>query len=695
MQIQDKYLWLTLSDLKRLGVYRAYEHWVIRGTEGVIYSGSGQAKMVRYDSIPVESRMKMPCEADLLLEAYKEGFLSDAKATEEDIALYRDALLSLMKSEREMEKKARELALAKAIMEVIVKYAKGRQYRAMGMNSSIQFFEWILPVVSSFHIEGLKGIKTGVSLRKKAYSYEKNGYESLINARYGNDNPLKVLPEVQSLLGEVYAQTAFGNTRIQYELNNRIAESGHDLHVSETTVRRYINDTAFQYAYYGEKHGQKAWNNKFDPIIWRKPPSAANMLWLIDGTPIEVYFRARKNTGEWTLKRMYLVVVLDAYAWKVVGYSLGDKETHEMIKTAVKGALIWGNYAKPHQFGYDGAISGELEEWLRSISGHAFSAQIGNARAKVIEPFFMHLFESKCKEWVNFSGLGIRSKKQTSALNDEFLKKNIDKVPERAQAIAQIAQIIADWNGDRRSAGPARNRHILTADNKKERVSPEQAHAMSTNRTPQSYLSFPRQVEICWEWKISRSGKEIERQPYIYSNGGVGIMVEGTEIHYKVPNDTELYMRVIQRTLYVKYLPGDTSRVFLYAEDTPIALAYQAWEAPMALADRTEGDGEKIHKENDFRKQLKTLAKEKRKKGKEVAETVFNTNDIQKSWSDMNPVQESEADYPESDTEDAEGVSKALFANKQRRYKEDINEAEDLMKDLYHVKEEDLLGQSL
>ncbi len=667
MYISNSHIYLSLSDLKEFGLRSNYDNWVALRTKGVIIEGEGHNKAVRYDTIPPQSLKKLPSEAELRQKIAVQMVLGGIKANQEDVAYYRACLLAIMKGDAALEAKAVELAKAKGVVEKTLEAMERGFYKSLGYANIWDILGALLPHVQSLNIEGLKGIKTVKSLYKKVNIYLKEGAESLVNARYGNDTGRKVGAEVQALIGEVYAGTPYGGTRIQYEVNNKLAQTGHELMLSESCIRIYINNSNFRAKYLADKQGKQAWRNEFDPIIWRKPPSKAGLLWFIDGTPIELYYRVKNKRGVWTLKRLYIVVVLDAYSWKVVGYSIGERETHELVKMAVQNAIINENYTPPHQFGYDNAIDGELEKWLCDISGHSFAAAVGNARTKVIEPFFMQLFESKCKDYVNFSGLGIRSKKACSHINPDNLDKNMGLIPEREGLVLQISEVIAAWNDDTRSAGPAANRVV-----KKVRLSPAAAQQRSYDLNPREVLTYERQVEICWQWREYKDGKEWKRQPYIYDNGGVGMTIEGEMHRYTVAEDAETYLQVIQESLYVKYLPLDISKIYLYRGDRPLCEAYAVNRQPMALADREESDAKRWQNTMKFKKDVEKLAKEQREAAKELA-SMF-----------------------EIVTEhDAESRAKAGFALKQPRHKEELNEAEDLMKDLYHVEEDDLIGETL
>ena len=668
MRLQDSTIWLSLQDLQDLGLWEAYRHWLQRDTEGVVIIGEGHGKEVSYDSMPESSRQKVSRE--VLVNKCRQALFAGALVVNTaDVGYFEGVLGRMVKGSVSIAQKAKELACTTALMAWVGEALRRKTYKAMGMQSREDLLQWILNIPEVKGWEGMRGIKTVSSFNKKLFLFQKEGKESLINLRYGNDHPRKMLTDVQALLGEIYTGTPMSTVRMQYRLNNELAESGHSLRISESTVRRYTTDAQFRFAYDAEKFGQKAWNNQFDPIIWRRPPSKAGMLWLIDGTPIELYYKYQKRSGEWTYRRLYLVAVIDAHSWKAVGYAIGYRENNDLLTAAVRDAIRKEGYA-PYQMGYDGAVSEEVEAWLRSICTHAFSSAVGNARAKVIEPFFMHLFETRCKEWVNFSGLGIKSKKQCNQINEDYIRKYWQYFPTEEQLFSQIGQVMEDWNADALSPGPVINRV-----KEKVRYSPSECQQRSLQLQAEIMLPPHRLADIAFEWRM-RPGSQ-ERQSYFYSNGGIEITLRGVEHRYTLPPEAETYAEIVGNSFFVKYDPQNMRAVWLYDGDRQICAAYAVEYMSMALADRTEGEGKLLAEKQQLRKEAKTLAKSNRQKGKALAQATFGVeaSDMKRS---IIPLPEEE-----ESRDDVESSAKAGFALPRTKYKDEANEYEELMKRIF------------
>jgi len=143
------------------------------------------------------------------------------------------------------------------------------------------------------------------------------------------------------------------------------------------------------------REGFQKWRNKFDPVVHRERPSKPNLLWIGDGTPIELYYRTESTNAKGHIKQEYWkrkvgYLVIDAYNDAIMGLSIGDTESTELAKQAWTNACIIQGVL-PYQVKTDNFSKKQLKPFYESIASSKdfyTPSAVGNARDKVIEPFF-------------------------------------------------------------------------------------------------------------------------------------------------------------------------------------------------------------------------------------------------------------------------------------------------------------------
>ena len=76
-----------------------------------------------------------------------------------------------------------------------------------------------------------------------------------------------------------------------------------------------------------------------------------------------------------------------------------------------------------HQLQSDNYGIASLTPFYSAMAHLHTPAAVGNAKSKIIEPYFMYLNKNYCQTQPNWSGFGITSKKDNQP-NTEFLDKN-------------------------------------------------------------------------------------------------------------------------------------------------------------------------------------------------------------------------------------------------------------------------------
>ena len=117
--------------------------------------------------------------------------------------------------------------------------------------------------------------------------------------------------------------------------------------------------------------------------------------------------------------RLVVVIVLDAMNNYPVGYAIGDRENTDLIRQANRNASLhindlFGSYYQPRQLQSDNYGIKNLTPFYQAMAHLHTPAAVGNAKSKVIEPYFKYLNKTYCQRFPNWSGFNITSKKITS-----------------------------------------------------------------------------------------------------------------------------------------------------------------------------------------------------------------------------------------------------------------------------------------
>ena len=188
----------------------------------------------------------------------------------------------------------------------------------------------------------------------------------------------------------------------------------------------------------------------------RYAPTEALSFWTLDGWTTELYYQrdVKDKNGKVThtyQNRLTTVVVLDASCNYPVGYAIGERESVDLIKAAVKNALdhtrdALGDYYKPYQIQSDHYGIKSMGTIYADAAKYFTPARVKNAKAKPVERYFKHLNTNYCQLYFgaqNWSGFGITSKK-SSQPNIDVLDYNKRQFPDKAGVIRQIEWIIAE-----------------------------------------------------------------------------------------------------------------------------------------------------------------------------------------------------------------------------------------------------------
>lgn len=191
------------------------------------------------------------------------------------------------------------------------------------------------------------------------------------------------------------------------------------------------------------RRGKREFSNVFAMQNKRTAPKFPTYYWTLDGWTVELLYQDAKRYDN----RLVVVVVLDPMNKYPVGYAIGERETPELIKEANRNALLhlqqlFGNTYFPYQLQSDRYQLKNLTPFYQAMAHFHTPASVGNAKSKVIEPYFKYLNKTYCQMQPNWSGFNIDAKRDNQ-VNREALNMIKKTFPGMEGVIKQIHGIIA------------------------------------------------------------------------------------------------------------------------------------------------------------------------------------------------------------------------------------------------------------
>lgn len=431
------------------------------------------------------------------------------------------------------------------------------------------------------------------SLQRKYNRYKKEGYESMINKNYQNKSAAKVVSDEQKrVLLSMLSLHVNANNKMVAEEYNKIAK----LQGWSAITSRSVGDFRVEYAHlvdYGRLGATKYRNERLMQVKRYKPTTALAM-WSLDGWTAELLYQARTTTRKGQsvttyTNRLTIEIVLDPSCDYPVGYAIGDHESKDLIKAALRNALqhtreLFGEMYRTAQiqcdhYALDRKLEGDLAILYKSCCDKLIPAKLGNAKSKPIERYFSTLNETYCRRCGNWSGHNISSNPDNQP-NSDALNQLRKFFPDRAGVVKQLEAIIAE----------------------ERRLKHDDFVALYEVVPEEQRLPMPR------EQYLLHFG---ETTGYTNRMQGKGLCptLLGKERAY----DTfERSFRTHSKEDWtVLYDRDDLSNVLVVNKDKSLRYLLDAkHDQPMALQDRKEGDAEELQRVFDFNEKVEMEVKE-------------------------------------------------------------------------------------
>ena len=453
------------------------------------------------------------------------------------------------------------------------------------------------------------------SLKRKADQYAKEGWSALIHKNRGNANAKKVADErLEAVMHKLLSQHMnLNNVQIMEKYNEVAKLMEMPLIKSPVTVDKYRKQ--MESTTLAHQRGSKAFRNKLEMQIKRSAPETALTYWTLDGWDVElVYQKQILKVGDNGVRhkrttydnRKTVVMVIDACCKYPIGYAIGDRECTALIRTALRNAVkhtkeLFGMRYKPLQLQSDNYQKKVMTPFYQAMTKYYTPAAVGNAKSKIIEPYFNEINRNYCQLLPNWSGHNITANPDNQP-NIEIINHNRRIVPTEEECVAQIHEIV-----------------------RLEREKKIAAYMEAWANTPEE-----RKIPFCDEEYLMLMGETSGRTNRL---SGQGLMIEmmGERINYE---SFKMELREhYNEDWVVRYDPEDLSQVLIVnAKSTKGhrvleevgTLAYmmqRTMKVPMALADQKP-------EHYEYRKKVREFNDEFERRYVEKQNQVDNTLDI-------------------------------------------------------------------
>ena len=245
-------------------------------------------------------------------------------------------------------------------------------------------------------------------LKEKLEDYKKEGYGVLVSENFGNKKASKVKDTQQeAVLRELLRKhQGYDNEQISKDYNLFATAMQWDI-ITGGTVGNYRKKWNLSTVSFRE--GSKAFDDTMEMQIKRRAPEFPMAFWVMDGWKAELMYQKFENGKTSYHHRLVIVVVLDASTKYPIGYAIGEQENTDLIKAALRNAVnhteeLFGYKHKVFQVQADNYGSKIMTPIYKGVAKKYIPTKVGNAKAKVIEPWFRSFNKNHCQREVNWSG---------------------------------------------------------------------------------------------------------------------------------------------------------------------------------------------------------------------------------------------------------------------------------------------------
>lgn len=428
-------------------------------------------------------------------------------------------------------------------------------------------------------------------LRYKANKYAKalkinqhEAYKTVISGKLQNKNAKKVTEKEQmALLTQLISKHNNLDNETICSFYNMVAEKVNWKTITAMTVSNYKQKK--QLITHAGRNGLGSLENTKLMQVKRSKPLTPMIYWTLDGWTVELHYQqtsvnAKGQNVTTYHNRLTVVVVLDAHNNYPIGYAIGTHETPELITKALKNAMwhtkqLFGDYYRPNQLQSDNYSIKALTPIYGAVSERFIPAKVGNAKAKVIEPYFNRINKKYCKLLNNWSGHNVDSGSKNQP-NTEYMDKIKKNYPDKNGCIAQVEAIIAT---ERQLVGSEYKTNWLNTKEEHKQIMSHEAYL----------LTFGEQTGFT---------NSLKGEGLIMTIDGVKHFYDCFDINFRHKSHLSWSIR---------FDTNDLSQVLAVSTDGSERFMLESkYIQPMALANQSEEDREQLKRVRDLNKAHKT-----------------------------------------------------------------------------------------
>ncbi len=457
-------------------------------------------------------------------------------------------------------------------------------------------------------------------LKERYDRYKAEGYQSLVHKSFGNKNSAKVDTDVkESVMIELISDPRnLDNAQIA-RLYNMMAESVEWKKITASAVGVWRDKLDLESK--PGRRGLSNFRNTSTMQVKRTKPTSPLYYWTMDGWDAELLYQETKvdskgNSVTTYHNRLTIVVVLDPCLNYPVGYAIGTHETPELITEALRNAAnhtaeLFGQRHRTHQLQSDHYSIKSLTPVYEAIAKHFTPAQVKNAKAKIVEPYFKYLNKKYCQLMPNWSGFGVTAKKDNQP-NVDFLNKYKHSFPDQNGCRLQLERMMMAERAEKQ----ARYMELYGK-------MPENERLTLSN---EEYLYYFGAV------RYDRTGKIVKNS---LAGPGVIATIGGMEYTYDC-FDLNFRSHAAEKWI-LRHDPENLSQVLATNEDGTLRFMLQEkHNQPMALIERQEEDAPQLQAVRDFNAGLEEHITEVRSQSiQKVQELFANTPELNDTLAKM------------------------------------------------------------
>ena len=533
---------------------------------------------VAYEGLPTDTKLRVEyLYSDVSLRYYTEELISQARTLIEpgDVSWFEQAYPYSAAQAKDLSEACGWCRLLSNDVQMIFEgYFKNKK----------TLFDISAKVVGAQKLYGFK-IGNARVLQRKVKAFRESGRDSLLSKKLGNVNATKganCRELIEKRIVHLYASALNPDMEIISRIFNNEAVEKSWANMSVATIRRIVRKPQYAAMIAAMRDGVNSARGGHEWHMKRARPSRPDMMWSFDGTTVQLYNADNKGKA---IKSWYILYVTDAATNCVVGWALGRRENSQLILRALRKAFTFGMYV-PKFFQYDNFSANkgkEVQDVIGKLESIGIPGQPYNGKGKYVERIIGQIEQRVMRHLPNFVGGNITGRSKKAQRNPDYIKwqeKN-GRLPSEADIIEQVDLAIKVWNHTANKKG----------------VRPIDAYNVA--HPERKRMTAITLANLFW---VKRS------KMLRYNPEGFRMEVAGELYYYEVYSEdgvTDVNFRKYHggERFIVRYDPDDLSRINVYNQnDSWVATAEKKYEYAAVPSERQEGEGERLLKELDNRK---------------------------------------------------------------------------------------------